>query len=105
MEIIGTVVALTDKFLRIRTVLKKQQIDIFYPESKSKAMKWRFEPQMITHLEVEPQEFEVDGIMYAKLWFKYVISPENMSEENCYFDAAKKIRIDMMVLYRDKNPK
>jgi hypothetical protein len=101
MEIKGNVVLVTDDYIRIKTIKKRQEIDVFYPESKRKAIGWRFEPRIITIIEVEPQSVEMDGVKLAKLWFKYVKMPELDRSEN---RNAQHI-FDLMeeMLYR-KNP-
>ncbi|KFF26874.1 hypothetical protein [Chryseobacterium vrystaatense] len=76
MEITGVVVKLTDEFLRIQTVKKKQEIDVFFSEQKKRAMEYRYQPHMITRIEVEPQSVELNGNKIAKLWLKYVNWPK-----------------------------
>jgi hypothetical protein len=101
MEITGNIVCVTDEYIRIRTIKKLQEIDIFYPETKRKAIGWRFEPRIIARIEVEPQTIEIDGYKFAKLWFKYVTMPELGRSEN---RNAQHI-FDLMEeqLYRKKN--
>jgi len=100
MQITGNVVKITDKFLRIKTVSKRQEIDIFFPESKMEAMKARYEPHMGTTIQVEPEEYEKDGYKFAKLWFLYIITPPIMNPENSCFPAAYRVAELMKVLYK-----
>ncbi|WP_284460863.1 hypothetical protein [Chryseobacterium sp.] len=82
MEITGVVTKVTKTYIRLQTIFKKQNIDVFYPESKERAVFYRFQEHMVTTLEIEPQEVDIDGLKYAKLWFKYVLSPIPLDEED-----------------------
>jgi hypothetical protein len=100
MEITGNIVSVNENNIRIRTVKKKQEIDIFFPESKKVALHYRFEPHMISKMIVEPETIEIEGNKYAKLWFKYVTMPDNMKLEDCRPEAAKRVREIMKILYQ-----
>lgn len=102
MEIIGNVVKVTDEFIRLRTVQKKQEIDVFYPESKKFAIRWRYEPHMITTIEVEPESIDIDGCKFAKLWFKFVVTPNLNIPEDMRNEGVIRIIEAMKKLY--KNP-
>lgn len=82
MEIAGIVTKVTATYIRVRTIKKKQEIDVFYTESREKAVFYRFQEHIVTRIEVEPEEVEVNGVKLAKLWLKYVITPEQLNPED-----------------------
>ncbi|WP_288435386.1 hypothetical protein [uncultured Chryseobacterium sp.] len=82
MEITGHVTKVTNTFIRVRTIRKRQEIDVFYTQSRERAIFYRFEEHIITTIEVELQEVEVEGAKYAKLWLKYVILPAQLRDED-----------------------
>lgn len=82
MEITGIVTKVTTTYIRVRTIKKKQEIDVFYTESREKAVFYRFEPHILTKIEVEPEEVDFNGVKLAKLWLKYVIIPHRLNPED-----------------------
>ncbi len=100
MEITGIIVSVNENYIRIRTVKKTQEIDIFFPESKKVALHYRFEPHMISKMIVEPETIEIEGNKYAKLWFKFVTMPDNMLLDDCRNEGAKRVRELMKILYK-----
>lgn len=103
MEIKGNIITISEDFLRIQTIKKKQEIDIFFSVAKRKAVEYRFEPHMITTIEVEPQSIEINGNKFAKIWLKHVIFPNLIKEEdyNCENGVAR--RNEMKKLYKKEN--
>ena len=101
MEITCNIVEVKEDCIRVSTVKKKQEIDIFFPESKREAVKARYQPHMVTEIEVELQAYENGGYMFAKLWLLYVIFPTlgeiivGTSSNPAYMAQRK-----MMILYR-----
>ncbi|KFC19364.1 hypothetical protein [Chryseobacterium sp. FH1] len=88
MEISGTILIVGPNYIRIRTVKKKQEIDVFFPDSKAKAMEALYEPNMGTTIEVEVQSFEFENVRYAKFWAVFVIRPRARRLDDCPHMAA-----------------
>lgn len=103
MEIVGNIVTVTDEYFRIKTIKKKQNLDIFFTENKIEGIDSFYEPHMVTRIEVEPQEFEHAGYKYAKLWLKYVVFPKRNREDQCNTAAAFRQREKVAVLFRKED--
>ena len=80
MEIKGNVVLITNNFVRLRTIKKKQEIDVFFTEKKYEAIDAWLEPNMFAQVEVESESIEFFGMKLAKLWFRFAIGPEPQTE-------------------------
>lgn len=103
MEIIGKVVEVTPKFIRLRTIKKKQEIDVFFPESKRESIDRLYEPKMTAKLEVELEGFNIEGSNFARLWMLYVIWPEYCEPERMRTDEIRALFEARKKLYR-QNP-
>ena len=52
MKIAGNIIKVTDTYIRLRTVKKRQEIDVFFTAAKKLSVETLFEPHMITVLSV-----------------------------------------------------
>lgn len=101
MEITGNVVFVNSDFIRIRTVKKKQEIDVFFTDPKRVAIKILFHSHMIATIEVEIQSLVIGENKFAKIWFIGVMWPALPDEKD--LSAPQKARIDIIkVLYPEK---
>ncbi len=80
MIIKGNIVFIKNNFVRLRTIKKGQEIDVFFTEKKFDAIDAWLEPYMFAEIEVESESIEVEEIKLAKLWFKFAVSPEPQTE-------------------------
>lgn len=76
MEITANIVEVSQNSIRVRTVSKKQEIDIFFTPSKAAAIAELYEPHMVTRINVEVETAHIEGMKLAKLWIRHVITPE-----------------------------
>jgi len=100
MEIVGVVKSVTDTCVTLETVSKKQNIDIFFPENKIEAVQIRFEPHMVTALEVDVQSVDIGHVNLAKFWLKYVIFPWLPKDDDDLSLRQRERREKILVLYR-----
>lgn len=104
MEIAGKIIKITDTYIRLETISKKQEVDVFFPESKWEPLELLFEPHMLAVLVVEVQSLEHDGNKLAKLWIKHVRIPFLYSDED--LNEAQKRRYDKIsILYKKEDLK
>ena len=76
MEITVNIVELFKNSIRVRTIRKKQEIDIFFTPSKAEAVYELYEPHMVTTIDVEVETASIEEMKLAKLWLVQVMSPE-----------------------------
>lgn len=76
MEIAGNVVQIKENYVRLRTIKKKQEIDVFFVDSKYRAIEAWLEPNMFAEIEVEVESIDILGVKLAKFWFKFAVLPE-----------------------------
>lgn len=75
MNIVGTIIEVTENCILLQTVSKKQLIDIFFTPSKKLAVEVLFEPHMTANLLIEIQTVNVEYSNFAKLWLVWVQFP------------------------------
>lgn len=100
MEILGTVIEIKENYVRLRTMKKKQEIDVFFNEKKYVAIEEWLEPNMSATIEVESESTEVFGMKLAKLWFKFAISPEPQKEIFIHNEPLRKRKNLILTLFR-----
>jgi len=105
MEITGNVINLFEDFIRIQTINKQQLIDIFFTKSKREAINYRYEPFMVTVIEVEVQTVEYENHKFAKLWFKNTVFPNlpNLEDFNCEIGIKRREKMKMLYKLDRKN--
>ena len=101
MKITGVVKEITDTYIRIVTTSKKQEIDVFFTESKSSAMNILFQPHMTASLIIDYQAIEIGFVKLAKLWFVGVLFPPLPDDDDDLNSRQRERREQISVLYKN----
>ena len=80
MYLSGTIITITDRFLRIRTYEKRQEIDVFYTEMNAAEVQKLIVGEDVK-LDTKIQSVNVNGELMGKFWLWYIQSPSRKFEK------------------------
>ena len=101
MKLVGTVRKVTESYITIETTSKKQEIDVFFTDTKSQAMIMLFQEHMTASLIVDVQSVEMGFIKFGKFWLISVDFPGLPVDDHDLNSRQRERREIISTLYKN----